>query len=490
DDENTSDEEITNDGLKNANQCVTVDIMKFYNFLSELCSNLAKPILDVFIYNIQLAKNVVGEGLFALSLMVHKSSVILRALTPPFGKSLKNRSSRFTHSRLIENAEEIALYSGHEVEKAILDRNYFALIKHVNRIFRMRVFHGMMEDFIIKYLWGALGLILCSVPVFFTVPGVNKGDLGSRAEGFITNRRLLLSSSDAFGRIMYSYKEITELAGYTARIPELLDTFDAVKAGRYEKQLVSSVSTDENAAVLSGRGEVIEDAATIEFIDVPIVSLKGDVVSACLRGTVHRLNPRDIFIFPNVLTYHWARCVTKLFIHIPFLKLQSRRAVINYQSEKERYLRIISDLDEKIQMERANLVELTSKWYERKDVDKEPDLRINPNEGDFEDFGKDFDHSEGINNESSAGSTSFSSRKRRDMNEEPDFRINPIEGNFEDFGDGFDLGELVNYNVGSSSRRCHRTNPSIQRVTSPPRIPPSRLPSSPLSSSLISGFFW
>ncbi len=60
--------------------------MKFCNSLSELYSNLAKPILDVFIYNIQLAKNVGGEGLFALSLMVHISSVILRTLTPPFGK--------------------------------------------------------------------------------------------------------------------------------------------------------------------------------------------------------------------------------------------------------------------------------------------------------------------------------------------------------------------------------------------------------------------
>lgn len=42
--------------------------------------------MDVFIYNIQLANNVGGEGLFALSLMVHISSVILRSLTPRFGK--------------------------------------------------------------------------------------------------------------------------------------------------------------------------------------------------------------------------------------------------------------------------------------------------------------------------------------------------------------------------------------------------------------------
>ncbi|CAB4490087.1 unnamed protein product [Rhizophagus irregularis] len=190
----------------------------------------------------------------------------------------------------------------------------------------------MMEDFIIKYLWGAMGLILCSVPVFFTVPGIKKGDLGSRAEGFITNRRLLLSSSDAFGRIMYSYKEITELAGYTTRVSELLDTFDAVKVGRFEKQLASEASTEENAAVLSGRGEVIE-SEIIKFVDVPIVSPNGDVLLKTLRfhvkpgmhllivgpngcgksslfrilgglwpvygGTVHRPNPKDIFYIPQ-----------------------------------------------------------------------------------------------------------------------------------------------------------------------------------------------
>ena len=57
----------------------------------------------------------------------------------------------------------------------------------------MRVFHGMMEDFIIKYLWGAFGLILCSVPVFFTVPGIKKGDLGARAEGKILLLKFLIS---------------------------------------------------------------------------------------------------------------------------------------------------------------------------------------------------------------------------------------------------------------------------------------------------------
>ena len=93
---------------------------------------------------------------------------------------------------------------------------------------------------------------------------------------------MLLSSSDAFGRVMFSYKEITELAGYTSRVSTLLDVMDDIQAGHFEKKLVSSASTDENAAVLRGRGKVIE-SPDIEFIDVPIISPNGDVL-------VHKLN--------------------------------------------------------------------------------------------------------------------------------------------------------------------------------------------------------
>ncbi|CAJ0641077.1 6651_t:CDS:10 [Entrophospora sp. SA101] len=219
-------------------------------------------LLDVVIYYLELAKNVGGESLFALSLIVHTSSVVLRLLTPSFGEMVAEEQRlegefRFTHSRLIDNNEEVAFYSGHVIEKAILDRNYFALIKHINRIFRKRIFHGMMEDFIIKYFWGAMGLVLCSVPVFFKVPGVEKGDLG-----FITNRRLLMSSSDAFG--------------------QLLDVFEDVKNGRFEKKLVSSASTEENARILSGRGEIVE-SENIEFKNVPIVSPNGDVLLKSLN---------------------------------------------------------------------------------------------------------------------------------------------------------------------------------------------------------------
>lgn len=96
---------------------------------------------------------------------------------------------------------------------------------------------------------------------------------------------MLLSSSDAFGRVMFSYKEITELAGYTSRVSTLLDVMDDIRAGHFEKKLVSSAGTEENAAILRNRGEVSE-SEDIEFVDVPIVSPNGDVLMRKLSFSV------------------------------------------------------------------------------------------------------------------------------------------------------------------------------------------------------------
>ncbi|RHZ52038.1 ATP-binding cassette long-chain fatty acid transporter PXA2 [Aspergillus thermomutatus] len=290
------------DRVKNPDQLITVDVSRFSDSLAELYSNLAKPVLDMVIYNYSLSKSVGGEGLFIMSLLVQLSANVMRALTPPFGKYVADEARlegefRFLHSRLIDYSEEVALYHGQEAEKDTLDKGYFTLIKHVNRILRRRLYHGFMEDFVIKYFWGALGLILCSMPVFFRIPGQITQTMGDRTESFVTNRRMLLSSSDAFGRLMFSYKEISELAGHTARVSSLLEVMDDLQAGRFEKKLISSASTKENAAILSGRGEV-EESDSIEFKDVPIVSPNGDVLVRKLSFTVH---PGDhlLIVGPN-----------------------------------------------------------------------------------------------------------------------------------------------------------------------------------------------
>ncbi|KAJ1735738.1 ATP-binding cassette long-chain fatty acid transporter pxa2 [Coemansia biformis] len=294
------------DRIKNADQLVAADISKFATTLAELYSNLAKPALDALVYNVQLARSLGVESLFGIMVVIQISMGMLRALAPPFGQLVAQEQRLegefyFTHSRLAENAEEVALYRGHEAEKRVITRRYLRLVRHVNRIFRLNVFYGMLEDFIVKYFWGAAGLLACAVPVFSDrLPGAARAvaasasdRIGDHTRDFITNRRLLLSGSDALGRMMYSYKEIVELAGYTERVSELLTVLGEVGEGRYVKTRVgksaeassnpAAAGDDDDADVVNQRGQLVESDDDIEFVGVPIVSPNGDVL-------VRRLN--------------------------------------------------------------------------------------------------------------------------------------------------------------------------------------------------------
>lgn len=56
---------------------------------------------------------------------------------------------------------------------------------------------------------------------------------------------------DAMGRAMYSYKDLAELAGYTARVSLLLETMSDVCNGKFQKSLVASALEGENSKSVS-----------------------------------------------------------------------------------------------------------------------------------------------------------------------------------------------------------------------------------------------
>lgn len=55
---------------------MTDDIQKFSSHLAAIYSNLAKPTLDVILYNYQLAQNVGAEGLILLTVLVQASATL------------------------------------------------------------------------------------------------------------------------------------------------------------------------------------------------------------------------------------------------------------------------------------------------------------------------------------------------------------------------------------------------------------------------------
>ncbi len=68
---------------------ITHDIQKFSNNLAAIYANMAKPVLDVILYNYQLSQNVGAEGLVLLTVLVQLSAALRKdfCVTPPLLKA-------------------------------------------------------------------------------------------------------------------------------------------------------------------------------------------------------------------------------------------------------------------------------------------------------------------------------------------------------------------------------------------------------------------
>ena len=233
-----------------ADQFITQDLTLFCASAASLYSAIGKPFVDICVFNYQLSRSLGPLAFAGLLGNYFITATLLRRLSPPFGKlkaveGKREGDFRSLHARLIANAEEIAFYGGADMEKVFLDQGFKDLRSWMEGIYRLKIRYNMLEDFVIKYSWSAFGYLITSLPVFLPAWGGQGGALElsgptkshareqGRMKEFIINKRLMLSLADAGGRIMYSIKDLSELAGYTSRIYTLISTLHRVQANAY-----------------------------------------------------------------------------------------------------------------------------------------------------------------------------------------------------------------------------------------------------------------
>ncbi|KAK5154984.1 hypothetical protein LTR04_005885 [Oleoguttula sp. CCFEE 6159] len=303
-----------------ADQFITQDLTLFCASAASLYSSLGKPFVDLLVFNYQLHRSLGPLALSGLLANYFLTATLLRRLSPPFGKlkAVEGRREgefRGLHARLIANAEEVAFYGGDAMEKIWLDKGFKDLRNWMEGIYSLKIRYNMLEDFILKYSWSAFGYLITSLPVFLPVWGGlggaselsatssssaaaldhtrSNGKSPGRAEGrmkeFITNKRLMLSLADAGGRMMYSLKDLSELAGYTSRVYTLISTLHRVHAGAYYPPRGQHAALYSLADV---QGTVHKGFDGLRLEGVPVVApalwpLGGDELVESLGVVVH-----------------------------------------------------------------------------------------------------------------------------------------------------------------------------------------------------------
>ena len=292
-----------------ADQFITNDLTLFTASAASLYSSIGKPLVDLFVFNYQLFRSLGPLALTGLLANYFITATALRRLSPPFGKlkaveGRKEGDFRALHSRLIANAEEVAFYGGADMEKVFLDKGYKDLKTWMEGIYRLKIRYNMLEDFVLKYSWSAFGYLITSLPVFLPEWGGFDGRSESptsdaseaassnrshgRMQQFITNKRLMLSLADAGSRMMYSIKDLSELAGYTSRVYTLISTLHRVHAGQYEPPRGTSPEPYSLGDIL---GTLHRGYDGVRFENVPLVApaifpLSGDLLIPSLSFTI------------------------------------------------------------------------------------------------------------------------------------------------------------------------------------------------------------
>ncbi|KAI9282369.1 ABC transporter transmembrane region 2-domain-containing protein [Sporodiniella umbellata] len=268
--------------LQNADQLLTQDIDKFSENLSHLYSDIAKPVVDIFLFAYKLGEAIGNEAPFFMIGYFVLSGVLLRAFSPPFGRYTAAEQKlegdfRFAHSRIITHSEEIAFYRGGEREKEVVNSAFEKISDHVRKVYTLRFLNGIFDSVLVKYCATMTAYYLLARPVF-------DPRYATKHMGFDSDPTKLMEdySRNSVGRLILTGRDLTRFAGYTSRVAELFDVLSNVREGKYKRSMMSD---DQGASAVdtlvdtnATKGKVLVQDGVIVFDHVPIVTPNSDVL--------------------------------------------------------------------------------------------------------------------------------------------------------------------------------------------------------------------
>ncbi|XP_047118911.1 ATP-binding cassette sub-family D member 3 [Schistocerca piceifrons] len=284
--------------IANADQLLTTDVDKFCDTFTDLYSNTCKPMLDIFIYVYRLTVSLGPQTPVMLIAYLVVSGFILTHLRRPMGRMTVTEQKlegefRYINSRLITNSEEVAFYQGNSREKLTLLASFQKLVNHMRKFLEFRVLMGTIDNLVAKYCATVVGFFAVSLPFLDR----NHPELAicgeqERFRLYYTYGRMLVKLAEAIGRLVLAGREMTRLAGFTARVTEIMGVLKDLNQGHYERTMVSdsrkTPERDDNGLIknvmkpkmplIPGSGRIIFQDNIIRFDRVPLVTPNGDML--------------------------------------------------------------------------------------------------------------------------------------------------------------------------------------------------------------------
>ncbi|CAG9560707.1 unnamed protein product [Danaus chrysippus] len=272
--------------ISNADQLLTTDIDKFCDTVIDLYSNISKPMLDISIYLYRLTVNLGPStpGIMMAYLLV--SGIFLTYLRKPTAKMTVQEQKlegefRYVNSRLITNSEEIAFYQGNHREQLTILASFYKLTRHLRNFLNFRVMMGFIDNIVAKYIAITVGFYAVSRPFFVKDHNLlTTGTEQDRFQHYYTYGRMLVKMAEGIGRLVLSGRELSKLAGLTARVTQLRHVLEDINKGNYKRTMVERQANGNGPPMLlsPGAGKIIYQDKIIRFDKVPLVTPNGDVL--------------------------------------------------------------------------------------------------------------------------------------------------------------------------------------------------------------------
>ncbi|RKP13864.1 ABC transporter transmembrane region 2-domain-containing protein [Piptocephalis cylindrospora] len=172
------------------------------------CWNLAGPAGPGIIY-----------GFFVVSAIISKfvMSPVVRAI---YSRERQEGAFRYQHTRVLTNAEAIAFHRGETRERRVLDRALEYLLTLQRRIVHREVLVNLVSQSV-NYFGSILSYLIVALPIFTgKYDDLGPGDLASMVSknSFVTMYLIFRFTTITDQATLFS-----DLAGYTARISQLLE---------------------------------------------------------------------------------------------------------------------------------------------------------------------------------------------------------------------------------------------------------------------------